>query len=125
MEISKIANRLTYASCLLLLFVLVWHWCGIGFMIFSFAILGGFFTYLSGLYWDYVKTDRAKWENFMRENGKTNDNISLKLMQRLRITTTICIISLFGIFSSPRIDCHNNGPQEAEAEPASVIDTIN
>ena len=106
---GKIAKWLTYTSLSLLSIVLVWRWCDIGFAIFSFAILGGIFAYLAGLFWD----------NILHPRNANDGQPSIKVMQTIRITATISIISLAGIFNdSPRRACDNNGPQEVEAEAA-------
>ena len=106
---GKIAKWLTYTSLSLLSIVLVWRWCDIGFVIFSLAILGGIFAYLAGLFWD----------NILYPRNANDGQPSIKIMQTIRITFTIVIISLAGIFDdSPRRSCDNNGPQEVEAEAA-------
>ena len=101
---GKIAKWLTYTSLSLLFLLLAYRPT-----FFPFAILGGIFAYLAGLFWD----------NILHPRNANDGQPSIKVMQTIRITATILIISLAGISDdSPRRSCDNNGPQEVEAEAA-------
>ena len=112
---GKIAKWLTYTSLFLLSIFLVLRWCDIGFIFCSFAIFGGICAYLAGLFWD----------NILHPRSANDGQPSIKVMQTIRITATISIISLAGIFDdSTRRSCDNNGPQEAEEVEAIEEDIL-
>jgi len=81
---GKIAKWLTYTSLSLLFLLLAYRPT-----FFPFAILGGIFAYLAGLFWD----------NILQPRNANDGQPSIKIMQTIRITLTIVILSLAGIFS--------------------------
>jgi len=74
--------------------------------------LGGIFAYLAGLFWD----------NILHPRNANDGQPSIKVMQTIRVTLTISILSLAGIFNdSARRACDNNGPLEVEAAIEEII----
>ena len=114
---EKLANWLTYISLSLLFLLLVLPEIEDRMVFFLLAIFGGIAAYLGGLVWDKAIDPR-----------NTNDGKpSIKITQKIRITLTITIISLAGIFADPSNDqppAYYNGPIDVRVELEAIEEII-